>query len=291
MSEKYRVIVPLDGSELSERVLPWARLWGRAYPELEVELLRCFEPPSSLYLIPELAVPATTVFDEGNLRRAMHDYLEQKAERLGLSGTLTEVAMADPASEILQRAEQAQLIMMASHGRGGLGRWLLGSVATKVTRGSTSPVLVVSAKCWVESEGETPAMETLLVAYDGSPAAERAVETAADLARRWKATLHIYQGVTQVAMAHQLVIEANRAELLRTGQQLQAMASALEGLTVYAEVREASVSTGIVEYAEEIGAHLVVIGSHGKSGLERWMIGSETEHVLQQAPCPVLVTH
>lgn len=291
MSEKFRILIPLDGSELAERVFPWARLFKSAMPEVEIELLRCFEPPSTVYLIPELAVPATALFSESDLSNAIEDYLKQKVEELGLEGTTTSVAVADPSTEILERGEMANMVLMASHGRGGLGRWLMGSVATKVTRGATVPVLVVSAKCIAISPEHTPKMETIMVAYDGSPAAERAVFRAASLARGFGATLHLYEGVSQVAMHHQVVAEANRTNLLRATETARAMAGSLQGVRTHVEVREVTVSTGIVEYADEISADLVVLGSHGKSGLARWMIGSETEQVLQEAHCPVLIIH
>lgn len=291
MSEKFRILIPLDGSELSERVFPWARLLQSAMPEMQVELLRCFEPPSSIYLIPELAVPATAMFGEGDLSAAMQDYLKDKAAELALPDTITSVAMANASTEILERGETANMILMASHGRGGMGRWLMGSVATKVTRGATVPVFVVSAKCMAVDATHQPKMSTIMVAYDASEAAERAVYRAASLARGFGATLHIYKGVTQVAMHHQVVQDANKADLVRATEGARRLAQSLEGVRTVVEVREVSVSTQIVEYAGEVKADLIVIGSHGKSGLTRWMIGSETEHVLQEAHCPVLVTH
>lgn len=291
MSDTFRILIPLDGSELSERVFPYARLLKSTMPDSEVELLRCFEPPASIYLIPELAVPATSMFGEGELGSAIKDYLKRKAEELELEETTVWVAISDPATEILSRSEEFNLILMASHGRGGLGRWLMGSVANKVTRGTTVPTMVVSAKAMEIAATQAPNFDTILVAYDGSPAAERAVFKAASLARAFNATLHLYQGVVQVAMPHHVVVEANLADLENTSEALAQLAARLDGVKTHVEVREVGVSTGIVEYAQEINAGLVVIGSHGKSGLARWMIGSETEHVLHEAHSPVLVTH
>lgn len=291
MSDKFRILIPLDGSELSEQVFPYARLLKAAMPESEIELLRCFEPPASIYLIPELAVPASSMFGEGELGSAIKDYLARKAQELELEETTVWVAISDPATEILSRSEEFNLILMASHGRGGLGRWLMGSVATKVTRGTTVPTMIVSSKCMEAGAARTVKMEKILVAFDGSPASERAVYKAASLARGFGATVHLYQGVIQVAMAHQVVVEANLADLQYTREKLNELAKSLEGVKTHVEVREANVSTGIVEYAQEIDTDLIVIGSHGKSGLARWMIGSETEYVLQEAHCPVLVTH
>ena len=285
------ILVPLDGSDLSERVLPWLSLLLSVRPEAKVELLRCYEPPSTIYLIPELAIPTTAVFSEDNLHGAFVDYLKVKAGELGLSDVETTVVMGDAPTEILERSEKQDLVLMASHGRGGIGRWLMGSVATKVTRGATVPVLVVGGRCMQPDASHPAKIQTIMVAYDGSPASERALYQAGKLARDFGAKLFIYQAVVQVAMTHPVVVEANRADIAQAITKLDALAKTLEGVVSHAEVREASSSTGIVEYADEISADLLVIGSHGKSGLARWMIGSETEGVLQEAHCPVLVTH
>jgi nucleotide-binding universal stress UspA family protein len=291
MSDPFRVLVPLDGSKLCERVFPYVRLFHAVMPDLRVELLRCYEPPSMIYMIPELAVPATAMFTEGDLSSAITDYLQARAGELGLPEVETHVAMAEAGSEILERSETSNMVVMASHGRGGLGRWLMGSVTTKVTRGATVPVLVVSAKCIASDAEHPPKMARILVAFDGSPAAERAAYKGASLARGFGASLHLYHGVVQVAMHNSAVAEANRQELQRATEEMRAVAAKLEGLEVQVEVREVHASTGIVEYADEIASDLVIIGSHGKKGLARWMIGSVTEQVLHEAHCPVLVTH
>lgn len=286
-----KILVSLDGSELSERVIPWLRLLLSVRPDSEVELLRCYEPPSSIYLIPELAVPTTASFSEQNLHGVFTQYLQDHADGLGSDKVSVNVVMGDAPSQILEKSEGHDLILMASHGRGGLGRWLMGSVATKVTRGSTVPVLVVGGQCLAHDATHPAQVENIMVAYDGSPAAERALFHASSFARDFGAKLHIYQAVVQVAMSHPVVVEANRADLVRTSEALRNIAKSLEGVDCRVEVREVGTSTGIAEYAQDIGADLLVIGSHGKSGLARWMLGSETEGVLQEASCPVLVTH
>lgn len=286
-----RILVPLDGSELSEHVFPWLRLWVKHVPRCEIELLRCFELPATIYLIPELAVPTAALFSTSELGDAMAAYLKEKVTQLDLENVVTTTAMADPASHILELGATASLIVMASHGRGGLGRWLMGSVSTKVTRGATVPVLVISAKCLSHPPDVMPKMTTIVLAYDGSPAAQRAATKSAELARLFDATLHLYQGLSLVDMPSAVVQEANHLEFERTRDEMIALADSLEKIKTQVEIREVSTASGIVEYAEEIDANLIVMGSHGKGGLARWMIGSETERVLHHAHCPVLITH
>lgn len=291
MSEPYRILVPLDGSELSERVFPWLRLLSKAIPLCEIELLRSFELPATIYLIPELAVPATALLTNNELTEAIKSYLEDKVSQLGLERVTSTVTMADPATEILSRGDSTDMIVMASHGRGGLGRWLMGSVTTKVTRGTSVPVLVVSAKCIANPAEKSVQIKKILSAFDGSEASQRAALKAAKLAKLFDAKLYLYQGLGLVALPSTVVMEANEAALKLAYEEMLLFAQQLNEVEVQVETREVTTKTGIVEYAEEVDADLIVMGSHGKSGLERWMLGSETEHVLHYAHCPVLITH
>jgi nucleotide-binding universal stress UspA family protein len=179
---------------------------------------------------------------------------------------------------------------MASHGRGGLGRWLMGSVANKVTRGATKPVLVIGAKAIGKEERLPAKVERILVGLDGSADSERALQRAADIAHHLEASLILYRGVTQTTVFHEVVAEANRKEMELAQTYVDNLASQLRGLVkVETAVREAFSSAGIVEHAAETKADLIVVGSHGRSGLVRWIIGSQAERALHDAHCPVLL--
>jgi nucleotide-binding universal stress UspA family protein len=143
-----RVLVPLDGSGYSEEVLPWAvalgEVGGAAYTLMEV-----VQPPMVLGP-PYGTFPPPHIDDEQlrALRVASKDYLEGVADRLRTREFRAETIVRDDASTaqgILDQAEKndVDLIAMSTHGRGGLGRVLLGSVADKVVRGATVPVLLL----------------------------------------------------------------------------------------------------------------------------------------------------
>lgn len=286
----YNILVPLDGSHLSERVFDLLRLLAKSVPDIHVELVRCFEPPSTVYLVPELAVPTTHGLLDNQLGEMVVEYLRQKEEQLSDLSVSTRMLVGDPPTEILEASKDADLILMASHGRGGLGRWLLGGVATKVTRGSTVPVFVMRGRA-LDAETTECKLERIVVPMDGSPASERALVTAGKLARKVGAQVLIYQGVLQVPMVHQEVVEANHKEMLHAQEYLRQQADSLEGVEVTATVREAHTRTGIIRFADEQKADLIIMGSHGKTGMVRWMTGSETERVLHEAHCSVMVTH
>lgn len=289
-----RILVPLDGSPLSERVFPLLRLLADRLPSpVGVELVRCYEPPSEQYLISDLTLlPAVPTETTPSLASLLDEYLDKRKALLPDLKVSTRTEVGEAASGILARAEHSDLILMASHGRSGLGRWLLGSVAYKVARGATIPVLVVGAQALEEAPSEPVEIKRILVGLDGSPCADRALQRAADMAYHLRAELLLYRGVRLTTAVHEMVARANQEKLEAARVYLEERAAALRDLVpVEIEVREAGSSAGIVECAGDTGVDLVVVGSHGRSGLVRWAVGSQTDHALHYSPCPVLVTH
>src|SRR5687767_12533378 len=126
------ILVPLDGSPLAESILPSvaqiARLTGAT-----LRLVHVTEPVSGHR--------AEATSHEQALRR----YLEDVAQRLTGDGLTvkTDLLAGDPAETIIQAAQTVELIAMGTHGRSGIGRWVYGSVADKVLRGATAPVLLI----------------------------------------------------------------------------------------------------------------------------------------------------
>ena len=286
-----KILVPLDGSSLSESVFPWLRyLLAHISEKPDVLLVRTYEPPSMVYLLPELAVPTSHAFNEEALGEAVLAYLVEKADELAELKVDYQLLVGDAAAEILAKAEEADLVLMASHGRGGLGRWLLGSVANKVARGATIPVMIVGAKAQ-ESEFSEITLKNILVPVDGSEVAERAFRKACGLAAIFGSKVLLYQGVSQVELKDQVALEANRAGMVFATSYLKGLAASVDGLQVEWKVKECFGHTGIVTQALEVDADLIVMGSHGRGGFVRWMLGSESERVLHAADCPVMLVH
>jgi nucleotide-binding universal stress UspA family protein len=285
-----KILVPLDGSELSDSILPWIRLLAENLrPEPRFQLFRAFEPPSIVYLLPELSMATSHVLSNERLRETILGDLDRIKNSLKELQVDTKVSIGDPASTILELSESSDLVLISSHGRGGLGKWLMGSVATKVARGIKVPLLVIGAK--VPRPPKNLAMNHILCAVDGSAASRRAFDLGGQLATQFGSKLHIYRGVSQVELRDSLALKSKRKGLEQALNEVELLArTAPEGVEVEHEVVETYGHTGIAQFAEEMGADLVCIGSHGKSGFERWMLGSETEKMLQTAKCPVLVT-
>jgi nucleotide-binding universal stress UspA family protein len=140
-----RILVPLDGSELAEAILPFAEQVAGPL-DTEVILLRVIEPLSPVELVASAGVVAPDTFTLRDIE-AKH-YLSEIQRRLSKKGlrVRTRVALGGtPAEEILAavQATNADLIAMATHGRSGLGRTLFGSVAESVLRASAVPVLLI----------------------------------------------------------------------------------------------------------------------------------------------------
>jgi len=283
------VIVPLDGSTLSEEAVSLARQLASTLGGA-LELVHVVETAPLLDLF---------VSDRAG---AVERYLARVAERVaGGVPVRIRVLAGDPVTELLRCAHQApdSLIVMSTHGRSGLPRLVLGSVADKVVRGASVPVVVVRRGAAVR-EGHP---RRLLVPLDGSPLAETTLPLAARLGREGAAIALVRVVPPQLAWA----VSRREAEsmlpdpdlldrLMEQARQdaqahLQEIARDLRagGLSVTWEVRTGRPSDEIVRTAETIGADLILMATHGAGGPRRWAFGSVTDEVLHRSGVAVLV--
>lgn len=206
----------------------------------------------------------------------------RQVERRGFSASVVILEYADEVD--------ADLVVMGTHGHRGAARFFLGSVAEQVVRHAHCPVLTLRA----EPERALEAIQSILVPVDFSEQSRGAVETAAELAGRWNASielLHVleipplpafYGPVPDVGSAQRL-LELSTDELEGLGRSLVP-----EGVDWKTTTLEGAAASEIVRHAGEAGSDLIVIPSHGRSGLDRLLLGSTTERVLRTADCPVL---
>jgi nucleotide-binding universal stress UspA family protein len=146
-----KMMVPLDGSELAECVLPHAEAFIKGFGVSDVLLVRV-EPPETIYLgeYPIPIDPTILAERESGRKTAAKDYLDQIVKRLKHESTTTlhaEVLVGRVAESLIDYAEQngVDLILMATHGRSGVTRWVRGSIADRMLRSSNIPVLMVRA--------------------------------------------------------------------------------------------------------------------------------------------------
>ena len=261
-------------------------------------LLHVVEPPSRIGGLE--AVPlARTETEVAALARAQLDRLAAH-ERVGDVRLTASVRTGKPYHEITAAAGDgaADLIVIATHGRTGLQRALLGSTAERVVRHAPCPVLTVPATAQPgKGAGQAAPFQIrrLVVPLDFSPLAQAALPWASFLAARFGAELILLHVVEKFPIDYLLGREVTADSLARLRVQgaarLKELAADLgktTGLKVSAVVRDGTPFTEICAAGRELNADLIVLTTHGYTGLKQVWLGSTAERVVRHAPCSVL---
>jgi nucleotide-binding universal stress UspA family protein len=219
--------------------------------------------------------------------RKILDGAKAAAEEEGLS-ILTDLEQGEPYERIVSVAddEKCDLIVMGRQGSSHLERELMGSVTARVIGHTKKDVLVVP-------QGTDISWESVLFATDGSPRSEEAAALALDLAETYKSKLTIvrvvYTNDEFLALAPSMVTElVEKSMAALAGLKDRA---AEKGISVETVVKEGEPYRAITALAEKVPASVIVMGSEGRRGLRKMLMGSVTEKVIGYAPCPVLVRH
>ncbi len=194
----------------------------------------------------------------------------------------------DVVAEVAQ-GKGADLIALGTHGRKGLKRLLLGSVTSGVIAKAHCDVLVVKKPC-IECTGS---FRNVLVAYDGSHGGMKSLRRAGRMAKTEGAVVTVvyviprYEEMVEFFMTESIKtrLHAEAEKVLDSARNL----ASEEGFPVATLIREGRPAETVVEMASKLGSDLVVMGSHGWSGVDKAIIGSTTERVVINATCPVLV--
>ena len=315
-----RILVPLDGSSLAERALPLAarlaKVSGGTITLLHISN-SAMEYGSSLTAQPFMYTESMLEDEIAQARL----YLDDIARSPVLKDITVhkEATSGEVAQGILDFAQSdaADLIVICSHGRTGFKRWALGSIAQKVARYSTKPVLIVNsghATLPIAAMASTHPIK-ILVGLDGSPLAETVILPAAQLSAALnapgKGTLHLLRVVelvqsmrdeapaTSNAMNEQTLAEA-RTYLRTVEHRLQDGNPAMSHLNITSSVmtsfdtadilvREAEQDERLNDGIEQEGSALIALAIHGRGGLKRWVMGSVAERVLGSTKFPMLI--
>ena len=171
--------------QVAEQVLPYARFLAKALA-IPVDLLGVVDPePLVAFANPAQGRHVDTLVAETMSRTAL--YLEAAARSFSGAQVKCSVGKGKPEDVVIEKAaaDKNTLIVMATHGRSGIQRWLLGSVADKVLHGATNHLLLVRASDQGKTDGEA-ALKTAIVPLDGSPLAEQVLPYVVDLAKKMK---------------------------------------------------------------------------------------------------------
>ena len=288
-----RIMVPMDGSELAQGVLPHATLLAKTYGA-ELVLVSAIDPGTAdagqehhanLSQIAERA--------EAEAQR----YLGTVAEGLSKQGVTVkeEVIMGRPAEAIATYAEKSgvDLIAISTHGRSGPARWLFGSVTDRVLHLTSVPMLIIRP-------GEHPAVgatvNTLIVPVDGSSLAEASLAYARDLAKRLRLRVIVAQAVSLPVMATGEGPVVMSTDLLNEMEQsaetyVTAVAEQFkaDGVTAEARVLQGPAAAVLVDLAKAEPNAIVILSTHGRSGVGRAVMGSVADRLVRSSGDAVLV--
>ncbi len=282
------VLVPLDGSTLAERALPIAKqlalatgsnlLLARISPILTWTTTLSAEGAP---IVPEIY--QQLLDDE---ERLAQEYLARQAETLHSQDIVvrTFFTYGHPASCLLDLEDQEHvgLVVMTTHGRTGLARFALGSVADRLVRGGQIPVLLL------RSFGKTCSVDEMhraLVPLDGSTRAEQAMTSAQQLAG------HVLR---EIVLLRVVDADATPADMSEAERYLEEVAVrerptlATHDCQVTTLVLKGDAAEQIVQRAEA-DCQLVIMATHGRTGVARWALGSVADRVLQAGATPLLL--
>ena len=274
-----RILVPLDGSDVAEAALPLAEL----IPSRGVRLLQV--EPTRVTAARDRLGAAGGQWGASRLERATtsHRYLERTGEGLRRQGREVEILVesGDPAARIVAAAADADLLIMATRGRGAGGRAVFGSVADHVARHAPSPTLLVPG---CDPSAPAPLATRLVVPLDGSALADAALPVAADLGEVLGLTLHLVRVVDP-----SLSLSSGGAAEREAAAYLEARAKRISerDLIATSEVRSGVVVRGLLEAIAP--TDLVVMTTRGRGGLRRLLLGSVAEQLVRGAVGPVLL--
>ena len=289
-----RILVCLDGSDLAEQIVPYARVQASQFGS-EVHLLRAFEKRP---------------WEKGTTeseRTEATAYLDTVAESLRKDGIAVTCTAAEGAAgeAILTYANRckADLVAMATHGRSGLGKAVLGSIASSVLRGSNTPILIITPrKTGVRAPKGIQPLRTILVCLDGSRLAEQVVPCAAGQALGFQARLVLLQvvsspldyspGTTGAAPVEDAKLgEMTKVALNSAKVYLEQMAAPLrkEGIRVNTMATVGRAGVTILGYAARHSTSMIAIATHGRSGLGQALYGSVADHVLRESGLPIFL--
>ncbi len=282
-----KILVPLDGSDLAEQILPYARAFAGAL-KVPVELFGVDQPGMESLYAPE---------------GGLENYLATIRDLLSAEGIRAShhVEAGDPAQLIAARARSdgGTMIALATHGMSGIQRFFLGSVAYKILHLSTNPLLLVRPAEQAEP-GKPIRLSSVFVPLDGSGLAEKVFPVVTRLAKGLNLEICLIRAYdpppeSNVVGDGFLISAGQRIRTeVRKGidEYLNAKVQMLEAegfKQVSAIAVEGDGAEQIIDISSNTPDNIIVMSSHGRTGIGRWVLGSVTEKVIQHSRDPVLI--
>jgi nucleotide-binding universal stress UspA family protein len=291
----YKILIPLDGSRTAEHALVYLKAL-KAMGNCSVRLLSVADETEDFHHEHE----QEALERESNLLSTYLREVARDVEQYASVAVQPKVVRGVPALRVAEEVEsfQPDLVLISTHGRTGISRWRLGSVADKVVRSLTCNTLVVGPSAtedevWIDAGIEEP-FKSILVPLDGSDLGNAALPVASRFAETYSSTLHLVRVVSMMyggSFYEGAYIPEYTDALLDGGaEQLKEAVARLDP----AQARETAVLMGdpasqLESYVKERHIDLVVMTSHGRGGVLRTALGSVADRMLAEAKAPVLI--
>lgn len=285
------VLLPLDGSALSEGVLPFALQFAEKSEHPKVTLL---------YVASASGEKVNRTGSNGALSAT--DYLaliEKEAKRSPGVEVDTVVVQGRPADEIVKFGHDKGygLIAMATHGRSGVGRWVYGSTTDRVVQATDLPLFIVRPKQGASTIATEALFKTVFVPLDGSELGEAVLPSVEGLAKRRGLEVVIVRVVPTATMAvagaEPYVYDPNMYTQVVAGAndyvREKVMDLSLRGIRASGKVLQGYPPSEIIGLAEGSMGSLIAMSTRGRSGVSRWVLGSVADRVLRASGRPVLL--
>ena len=308
-----KVIVPLDGSDLSEQSLPYAELIAKSL-SVPVELVQAYDILPASLLGGSNRQGVVSALEEGSRARALVSMENQRRRLEGDGLSVNLVAQRGPAADVIVAvagADPTALVVMSTHGRGGISRWVMGSVTDKVLHTIPNPMLIVRANVLGPAAPES-SLRSVVVPLDGSPLSELAIPHAISVAGALSAGITVLritpsedQYRTQLNLALPEMGTGTMPDFDMASPDELTADDAAEASDYLDDVRnrmsidhahgvatEHQVNDNIAQTIIERAIaqpSLVAMTTHGRSGVGRMVLGSVTDRVIRHSNLPVLV--
>jgi nucleotide-binding universal stress UspA family protein len=282
-----KILIPLDGSNLAQLAIPYAAKLAAGLGS-QVTLIHVNESSEDRYSNMHkfyLQKMAEVVKSE------IETYIDKPTRKK--VKVESAILVGDPAEKTVEYAdrENINLIVMSTHGRTGLTRWAMGSVADRVLRSTKKPLALIRAKNIQTNISRRISIRKVLVTLDGSEQSEKVIPYIEELASRIKAEvvlLHVLEPtyyIYTVGGFHYDTYSEKQRKSMRIFYKdyLHGIAEGFRkrGIAIKCQLMFGSASEVIVNFADKAQADFVAMSTHGRSGISRWVLGSVVERVLR----------
>lgn len=290
------VLVPLDGSEIAERALPWAK--AVVGDDAEIVLLEVIPVASSVRAFRGQVIGEAATIQEGYRQIAERQLNEAIARWFDKGDKVsTVIASGDPGEQILATAADkgAELIVMSSHGRGAIGRFVSGSVADRVVRHAPVPVMIVGPEGEIAKHAK---IERIIAPVQDSDLSRAALPIAGAIGKLADAPVTVINVIvppsdlmlTYPGMIPTAAFDETQDQMVADAREIvhQAVAALKAGgVEATGQIFSGNPADSIMGPLRT--GDVIVLSSHARQGLARWVIGSTSMKLIRNGQAPVVV--